>query len=96
MNSIESNVSTKEEWQVFKQKFDRSHDEFIQRLSKGYPSLTTMELKVASFLRIHMENKDIANLLYTSVRTIEGHRLNIRKKLGVGAKDNLSTFLASW
>ena len=55
-----------------------------------------MELKVASFLRIHMENKDIANLLYTSVRTIEGHRLNIRKKLGVGAKDNLSTFLAGW
>ena len=33
--------------------------------------LTPMELKVAALLRIHMENKDIANLLYASVRTIE-------------------------
>ena len=96
VTSIESNVAAKEEWQTFKQKFDRAHDEFIQRLSKEFPQLTPMELKVAALLRIHMENKDIANLLYASVRTIEGHRLNIRKKLGLGLKDNLSVFLAGW
>ncbi|MFN8359556.1 MAG: tetratricopeptide repeat protein [Candidatus Kapaibacterium sp.] len=96
VTSIESNVAAKEEWQTFKQKFDRAHDEFIQRLSKEFPQLTPMELKVAALLRIHMENKDIANLLYASVRTIEGHRLNLRKKLGLGLKDNLSVFLAGW
>jgi len=56
-------------------------------------SLSPRELEVCNMVNGGFSNKDIANLLNLSVRTIETHRLNIRKKLQMGgAKINLSTF----
>lgn len=93
---IEAKIEGNSQWQVFTEKFDRSHDEFIKRLSNTFPDLTQTELKVATLLRINMENKDIANLLCSSVRTVEWHRRNIRKKMQLKAHESLSVILNGW
>jgi len=93
---IETNLEGNKQWLLFMEKFDRFHDEFIKRLSTEFPEMTQSELKVATLIRVHMENKDIANLLCSSVRTIEWHRRNIRKKLGIDKNENLAVFLSSW
>ncbi len=77
-------------WQFFNSTLDESHEDVILKLGTKYPSLTSTELKVATFLSLHMENKDIANILYSSIRTVEWHRMNLRKKLGLSVSDNLS------
>lgn len=96
VTQIESNLEGNKQWLTFIEKFDRFHDEFIKRLSTEFPGLTQAELKVATLIRVNMENKDIANLLCSSVRTIEWHRRNIRKKLGIDSHENLAVFLSGW
>ncbi|MBI5897553.1 MAG: PAS domain S-box protein, partial [Desulfobacterales bacterium] len=69
---------------------------FSRRLSLAYYGLSTSELKVANFIRQGKKNREIADLLNLSVRTVEAYRQAIRNKLRLqNKKVNLRTFLMS-
>ncbi len=77
------------------QNIGSSHEEFIHNLAKEFPSLTPTELKVCSLLRMNIPNREIAGLLALSIRSIEDHRYQIRKKLGLEKGTHLTVFLAA-
>ena len=59
-------------------------------------SLTRTELHVANLIKQGKSTRDIAQLFDASPRTIERHRDNLRKKLGLAnKKQNLRSFLLS-
>jgi PAS domain S-box-containing protein len=63
--------------------------------SKKY-RLTPRELEVADLVRQDKSNKEIAEILHLSVRSIESHRRWIRKKMGLQGKNiNLRNFIRS-
>lgn len=93
LREIRENRNADNEWKSFEQQLDNLHQDFIRRLSERYPSLTPTELKICSLTRLNLQAKDIANLLFTSVRTIHAHRYNIRKKLDLASDISLTTFL---
>ena len=49
-------------------------------------ALTEREREVLSLLAIGHTNPEIATLLYLSPRTVESHRANIQRKLGVRSR----------
>ncbi len=83
------------QWQMFEDRFRQVHPEFVRTLLGRYPDLTPTEVKVCALMSINITTKEIADILYTSVRTVEGHRRFIRRKLALERDANLSTFLAS-
>lgn len=48
-----------------------------------FKTLTAKEIQICSFIKKDMSNKEIAQILGLSPSTIETHRRNIRKKLGL-------------
>jgi PAS domain S-box-containing protein len=59
---------------------------FLRKLSSKFLSLTPAEIQVADMIRHGKTTKEIAELLGLSVRTIESHRANVRKKIGIKNK----------
>ncbi|MEJ2658989.1 MAG: PAS domain S-box protein, partial [Desulfobacterales bacterium] len=69
---------------------------FTHEVSLKYFDLTPTEIQVASRIRHGDTTKKIAGLMNVSPRTVETHRKNIRKKIGLeGKKANLRSHLLS-
>jgi len=71
---------------------------FLRQMPMDYFGLTPTEIRIADLVRKNKTTKEIAQLLDTSVKTIEAHRNRLRKKLGltnqrVQLRDYLSTLV---
>ena len=56
--------------------------------------LTPTEMEVCHYIQAGMSSKEIAEMMHSSFDTIQTHRKNIRKKMGLkGRKTPLCTFL---
>ena len=67
---------------------------FLRNLSAKYVNLTPTQIRVAHFIKEGRTTKEIAEVMTLSPRTIETHRKNIRKKLGIEQKkENLRSHL---
>ncbi len=69
---------------------------FKKGLSGKFLIMTPTEIQIANFIQRGKRTKEIAALLNLSTKTIDFHRDNIRKKLGIkNRKVNLRTYLLS-
>ncbi|MBX7154776.1 MAG: tetratricopeptide repeat protein [Bacteriodetes bacterium] len=82
-----------EQWETLQKQFESIDESFQIRLTKQFNELTNHEIKVCMLMRLNLSSKDIANILWTSPRTIETHRYSIRKKLNLNKEENLYSFL---
>jgi DNA-binding CsgD family transcriptional regulator len=69
---------------------------YVHRLSSKDLGFTPSEIQVADLVRDGKTTKEIAELLNSYYRTVEGHRQNIRMKIGIKKKRaNLRSILLS-
>jgi DNA-binding CsgD family transcriptional regulator len=70
---------------------------FTIKLSSVYLKLTPKEIQIANLVKNGRTNKEVAELLHVSLRTIEFHREHIRGKLGIkNGKINLRSHLLTF
>ncbi len=69
---------------------------FTRKMSLKYLNLTPTEIRIANLIRHGSSTKEIAEILHVSPRTVETHRKNIRRKIGLDRKRaNLRSHLLS-
>jgi two-component system sensor histidine kinase/response regulator len=59
---------------------------FTRKMSLKYLNLTPAEIRIANLIRHGSSTKKIAEIMNISPRTVETHRKNIRRKIGLGLK----------
>lgn len=89
-----SNINTDLDWTLFQKQFVKVHPQFIASLATNHPTLTPTELKVCCLLKIGLSSKEIMQLMRVTIRVVEAHRYNIRRKIRLSTKQNLITFLS--
>ena len=91
--NIKDNISHDNSWKKFEQNFDQVYVDFLKRLEESLPQLTTTDKKICAYLKMGLSSKEIAPPLNITVRSVEMNRYRVRKKLGLGREDNLTTYL---
>jgi tetratricopeptide (TPR) repeat protein/DNA-binding CsgD family transcriptional regulator len=81
--------TAKEEWQSFQTQFNGIQQDFVNAITRLYPTLSPTELKVCALLRMNLRTKEIADIMHISSKAVENHRLRLRKKMGLERDANL-------
>jgi PAS domain S-box-containing protein len=69
---------------------------FTRKMSLKYLNLTPTEIQIANLIKFGSSTKKIAEILNISPRTVDTHRRNIRRKIGLdGKRSNLRSYLLS-
>ncbi len=69
---------------------------FGRRISDRAVKLSPREIEICNMIRNGSSSKEIADLLNLTLKTVETHRVNIRRKLKIAGKDiNLTSYLQS-
>ncbi len=89
LNELQQRNAAVEAWSLFESNLRMLAPDFVGRLIDSSAPLTPAEVRIALLLRINLSNKEIGALLNISDRTVDTHRTNIRKKLGVERGRNL-------
>ena len=90
---IKDNISHDNSWKKFEKNFDLVYVDFLKKLEKTHPGLSTTDKKLCAYLKMGLSSKEIAPLLNITTRSVEMNRYRLRKKLGLDREDNLINYL---
>ena len=93
IKNIEEEIGDDSNWDKFSLSFNMIHDNFLKRFAEEYSTMTHNDLRICAYIRMNLSNKEIANLLNVSVRTIESTRYRVRKKLELESDTNLNDYI---
>lgn len=96
LKKVSSGRSQKEMINILESNLNAIISSFSRRLSSRYLNFSPSEIQIANFVKQGKTNKEIAEILHVTSRTVAFHRENIRRKLGLtNKKTNLKTYLMS-
>ena len=93
---VRENLNIDKDWEQFKELFEKVHQDFFTGLKTNFPGLTENELRLCAYLKINLQNKEIAKILNVSPQTVTTSRYRIRKKFRLDNKTVLEDFLRSF
>ncbi len=94
INSINEKVK-QDSWQKFELIIKSNNNNFTENLLKKFPNLTNSEIKLCTFLKLGMNTKEIASVLFQSIDSVKVARSRLRKKINLNSEQNLSAYLSS-
>ncbi len=92
---IDHSLDFEDEWVNLKKHFNEVHLGYVDNLIAKYPSLTDIELRHCIFMKLHMQTKEIANILNIDPRSVQAARYRLKKKMNLDEDTDLKTFLQS-
>ena len=92
LNQIDSNNIL----QDFRDSFESIHHHFYENLNKEYPTITMKEMRLCALLRLGLSTKEIADITFKEVRSVESARNRLRKKLQISQTEDLQKFLMNF
>ncbi len=93
IRKIDYNIDNDEEWLNLLNHFNSVHSGYINRLLKLYPSLSETEQRHCIFIKLHMQTKEIAQILHIDPRSVQASRYRIKKKMSLDDSVNLISYL---
>jgi tetratricopeptide (TPR) repeat protein len=93
---IKSNLNEKEAWSNFINKFGAVYPNFFEKMKSNYDELTLNQLKISAYIKVGMDNGDIAQVTHTEISSVKKNVNRMKKKMKLTAKESIRDFLITY
>ena len=93
LSKIDDSDQVDKDWDQFKKHFQEVHPDFFKSLTGKFPALTSNDLKLCAYIRINLNNKEIARMLNVTPDSVKKARQRLKKKIELGQEDDLGELL---
>lgn len=90
-----STILTDEEWEEFKQLFDKVYAGFLHRLKEKMPELSPADTRFIVLSKLNLNNKEMAGILGVQPDTIRSYKHRLRKKYNLPDDSVIKEFIDS-
>lgn len=80
-------ILTDEQWENFRQTFEKVHHGFFSKLKKKIPDITQAEIRFLALTKLKLSSKEMAAMLGISLNAIRVYRYRLRKRLDMDKDD---------
>lgn len=91
----QATILTDEDWERFKQLFEKVYSGYLQRLTARFPEINASDMRFIALTRMNLSPLEMADMLGVGKDTIRQHRRRLRKRLSLGLEDDLSALISS-
>lgn len=96
VNRVVSNVLKSEMvYDQFQSQFKEVYPDFFRQITTNHGKLTSVDLQLCCYIKLNQTSKMIARITGASVRTVEGQKYRLKKKLNVPKDQDLKTYILS-
>lgn len=92
---IKSFLDLDRSWSNFKLHLEEVHPGFLDKISDSYQGLTSNELRVCAYLKIGLNNKEIATLTNVESASVRRALNRLKKKMSLTIDDGLREYIES-
>lgn len=89
-------ILTEDDWNEFKELFDRVHRGLLNRLLMAYEDLTLADQRLFLLMKLELTTNQIANILGVSPDSVKKGRYRLKKKLAIEGETSLQDFVTSF
>ncbi|WP_299676568.1 tetratricopeptide repeat protein [uncultured Tenacibaculum sp.] len=82
-------VHDKEQWNNFKNYFEKVHPNFQIKIKEKYPKVTSGELRLLALIKMNLSNKEIGGILNITYEGVKKARYRLRKKMELTPETSL-------
>lgn len=93
IDEIDKEIADDKEWKYLEPRLDKFYNLFISRLREKHPDLSLSEIKVATYVRMNLTSKEIAEFMHKTTRAVENDRYRLRKKINLDSNQSLKEYL---
>jgi len=90
---LQQQISTESKFSVLHEKIEVINNEFNEKITTQFPTLTKTEREVCLLLRLNLSIKEIASIRNATAGSIKTVRYRIRKKMNVPKHQELELFI---
>lgn len=80
-------VLTNEDWDNYKQLFDKVHPNFSNKLQTKHPTITQAELRYLMFNKLNLSNKEMAATMGIGLEAVRSLKFRVKQKLNGDFED---------
>lgn len=96
VNRVVSNVLKSEMvYDQFQNQFKEVYPDFFRQITAKHGKLTSVDLQLCCYIKLNQTSKMIAQITGASVRTVEGQKYRLKKKLNIPKDQDLKTYILS-
>jgi ligand-binding sensor domain-containing protein/DNA-binding CsgD family transcriptional regulator len=93
IREINNEINQEDYWDQFQFNFDEMHKDFVGKLKKMHAGISANDLRLCCFLRLELNNREIASILNITVNGVEQTKYRLKKKMQLEDKSSLNEYV---